>query len=103
PAERTSRKVEPLRTHLGAEEDVDLSTGDAIQYLRVRPFSARGIDVHARDSGRRETLGHEPLDLLRAEAALPQQASLAPGAFHSRRFRVLAVVADQPLRRAMIR
>ena len=48
-------------------------------------------------------LGEQPLDLLRAEPALAQRRSRRSARSCVQRLGVLAVVADQPLGRAVIR
>src|SRR2546423_6201923 len=48
PDESDVRKVQPLRDHLGAEQDVDLTRGNAVEDSRVRPFPTCGVDVHPR-------------------------------------------------------
>ena len=69
----------------------------------VRPLAARRVDVHARDARRREAVGEQTLHLLRPESALPQHEPLAARTRGSHRLGVQTVVADQPLRRSMIR
>src|SRR5205814_975244 len=87
--QRDIREIESFRDHLRAEQDVDLAPADTIEDLRVRPFAARRIDVHARDACRRITLGDQPLDLLRPEAALAQHRAAAFRAADARRLSVL--------------
>src|SRR6185437_3044600 len=101
--ERHIWKIEALGDHLRAEQHVDLAAADPVENLGVRPLAARRVDVHARDARARKAVGEESLHLLGAESALPQQYALAARADGSRRFRMPAIVADEPLRRAMIR
>src|SRR2546423_1879151 len=95
--ERDVRKVESLRDHLRSEKNVHLSSGDAVEYTRVRPFSARGIEVHSRYSRRGKSLGQKPLYLLRSQTALLQIPAAAARTIGPRIFLVQAVVADETL------
>ena len=103
PTSVTFAKVEPLGDHLRAEQDVHLAAPHAVENVGVRPLPARGVDIHARDPRGREALGQQSLDLLRAEAA-PAQRRPADTARQTACgcLVMLAVVADQPLGRAMI-
>src|SRR5687768_1620011 len=98
PNERDIRKVEAFRDHLRSEQNVDLAAGDAIENPGVRPFPARGVEVHSRDSRRGKSLAQKPLDLLRSKSTLLEIASAAPWAIRSWIFLVQAVMADQSLR-----
>src|SRR5215471_13909576 len=69
----------------------------------MRPLAARRVDVHARDARRRKAVREKALHLLRPEPALPQHDAFAARALRPLRFRMLAVVADEPLGRAMVR
>ncbi len=64
--ERDVREIEALGDHLGAEQDVDFAAAHAVEDVGVRPFAARGVDVHARDARVRIPLEQQALDLLRA-------------------------------------
>jgi hypothetical protein len=99
---RDVREVEPLGDHLRAEEHVHLAARHAVEDVGVRPLRAGGVHVHARDARRRPAIGEQPLHLLRSHAPLLERAPRAPCAPLARRLVVLAVVADEPLGRAVI-
>src|SRR5687767_14544229 len=64
------RKVEPLRDHLRAEQNVDLPVPDAVENHGMRPLVTRSVDIHARDPRAGEPLAEEALDLPRTETTL---------------------------------
>ena len=96
-------KVEALRNHLRAKQNVDLTCGNAIEYPRVSPFPAGGVEVHSRNPSRRESLGEKPLHLLGAETPLLQIPPATTRTIGSRIFLVQAVVADEPLWVSVVR
>src|SRR6267154_1380276 len=61
-------KVEPLRDHLRAQQDVDLAARNTLQDVMVGPFARRRIEVHPRDPGAGIAQPDEVLELLRAQA-----------------------------------
>ena len=99
PDDRHVRKVEPLRDHLGAEQDVDLALGHARQHPVMGPFGARRVEVHARDARFRESQAHEMLELLRPQTPHPLGFRAAGAARGGDRLFVSAVVAPQGRRR----
>jgi hypothetical protein len=101
--ERDVRKIEPFRNHLRAKEDIDFAGSNAIQYFRVRPLSARSIDIHARDSRRWKPIAYEPLDLLRSETTMLERLPAAAAASCAKNLLMRAVMAKEPLGRAMQR
>lgn len=86
-------KIEALGDHLSAEEYVYVASGDSAEYVGVRPFSACGIDVHARNSDTGHPFAEEPFDLLCSESALLYGVSAATSAYGVRGFSIEAVVA----------
>src|SRR6184192_4176149 len=86
-------KVESFGDHLGAEQDVELALGHALEYPMMRPLGAGGVEVHARDAGNRKAKRYEMLQLLGAEAAHALDFLAAHAARGRDRLLVAAVVA----------
>src|SRR5579859_4650720 len=64
-------KIQSLRDHLRAEQDIDLTRGHALEDLMVRPFARGGVEIHACNPRARIPRAQEMLELLRAQAAEP--------------------------------
>src|SRR5258705_13942560 len=86
-------KVEPLRDHLRAQQDVDLAARNALQDVMMGPFARRRIEVHPRDPGAGIAQPDEVLELLRAEPAQALRRVAADSADLGDRLLVPAVVA----------
>src|SRR5207237_1322941 len=91
--DRHVRKVQSLGDHLGAEQDVELAVGHALEYPMMRPLGAGGVQVHARDASSRKAKGYEMLQLLGAKAAHALDFLTAHAARGRDRLLVAAVVA----------
>src|SRR5262249_6422924 len=76
---------------------------DSIEYFGVRPFAARRVNVHSRDSRRRKSISEQALDLLRAKSALAQHRAGATRTSARQLLGVPAVVTDETLGRSVIR
>jgi hypothetical protein len=100
--QRNVREVQPLGDHLRSEQNVDLSGADAVEYSRMRPLPTRGIEVHPGNSRRWKSLRQKALDLLGAEAALPEIPAPATWTIGPRIFLMETIVADQSLWISMV-
>src|SRR5258706_5472760 len=100
--QRDVREVQPLGDHLRSEQYVDIAGTDAVEDSRVRPLAARGIEVQPGYARRRKPLGQKPLDLLSAEAALPEIPAPAARTIWPRIFLMETIVADQALWISMV-
>src|SRR5262245_25240135 len=69
----------------------------------MRPLTRCRIHVHARDLRTRKAFSQQSLHLLRAESTLAHERPTAAFAAIARRLRVLTVVADEALGRAVVR
>src|SRR5690606_35966495 len=98
-----AREVQPLRDHLGAEQDIELAVLHALENLVMRPLRGCRVDVHARDARVREPVRDLALDLFRADAAVGEVGAAAAVAAIGRRLLVKAVVADEPSSRTVVR
>jgi hypothetical protein len=99
--ERDVREVQPLCDHLRSKQNVDAACGYPIEYLRMRPLPARGIDIHARNARGGKPIAHETLDLLSAEPAVFERLAAASLAARAQRLLMRAVMAEQSLGRAV--
>jgi hypothetical protein len=91
----------PFREHLRADQDVDVERLDRRAHPRERVAPARRVAIDARDARRRERAAQRLLEALRA-VALRQQVDVAAfGARARDRPSMAAVVAAQPLGRAV--
>ena len=101
--ERDAGEVVALRHHLRADEDVDLATRDARQHgLGLR--AARDVAIEPRDARLRKLERDRLRDLLGAEAfAHDRVVRLALRAALRHALDLAAVVADQPIVRAVVR
>src|SRR6185437_1135232 len=62
-------KIQALRDHLGAEQDVHVSARDTLQDVVMGPLAGGRVEVHPRDAGPRKPEANEMLELLSPEAA----------------------------------
>ena len=93
PDQRDVGKMQALRDHLRADEDVGLARFERTQRIAMRVLALHGVGIHARDAGAREDLGDHVLDPLRAEAAMADGGIAALG-IRAALGRLLPVAAD---------
>src|SRR5690606_36951507 len=103
PDQRHVREIQPLGNHLGADQDVHVTSAKAIEDLGVPPLAAGGIHVHPRDPRRWVAISKKALGLLGTKATLANGGTAAGGTGAGRFLLVAAVVAYQSLREAVVR
>src|SRR5258708_20100848 len=72
-------KIETFRDHLGADENVDLSTPKSTEGLSISILSYHGIRIHPSQPGFRKNLLDTPFDLFSTEAGVTDSGIRAFG------------------------
>ena len=68
--QRDVRKVQPLRDHLGPDQDIELAAPEPLENHLVVVRAAHRVGIHAGDPGRVEHGARDRLDLLGAESGV---------------------------------
>ena len=96
-------EVQPLRYHLGTDEDIRPSGTKVADDALIGIAGTRRVEVHTGDAGLREGLTHLFLYLLRTIASCPQVCRTATGTFCGHSIGEAAVVACQLIHLAVQR
>ena len=89
------REVQPLRDHLGPEQDVDLAPCHALEHAVVGPLRARRVQIHPDDPRLGKAQGQEMLELLGPEPPHALRLLAAHAARCGNRLLMAAVMAPQ--------
>lgn len=65
-------EVEAFGDHLRAQQNVDITAANSVEYLGVGPLAARRVDIHTGDSRTGKSIGQQSLHLLGAHSAVPE-------------------------------
>ena len=101
PHERHLRKVQPLRHHLRAEQDMRFSVAEVAERLFVATAAAHRIAVHPRHARRSEPFHHHLLHSLGAGAPVLDARQGAPGTCFRRGYLVMTIMTLCPVRAPM--
>ena len=79
--QRHIRKMQTLRDHLGADEDVDLARAEVTQRLAICLFARHRVRIHAAHDRSWKNLGNSRFDLLGAEPGINERVLSAGWTF----------------------